>query len=108
MKYMYPFIEMADAEVSAARGELDRALEHYARAESLALEMGMRPAVLQARAGAAQALTACGRSAEAAAKRGEARAMIEEIAGLFHDEEMRTLFAESAEMRVGGGLRQQA
>jgi tetratricopeptide (TPR) repeat protein len=102
MKHLYPAIWMAEAGVSAARGEADRALDHYARAESLAQEMGMRPTVWQARAGAAQVLTGCGRAAEAAARRSQARAMIAEIAGLFQDEETRTFFTESAETKIGG------
>ena len=48
----------------------------------------MRPMVLRTRLGAAQILAASGRSSEAEAKLAEARAMIDEIGGLFEDEEL--------------------
>jgi hypothetical protein len=61
--------------------------------------MTMRPLVWQARAGAAKLLAAMGRQDEAAAKRQAARAMVDEIAGLF-DEKLRTAFVESASSKV--------
>jgi tetratricopeptide (TPR) repeat protein len=96
MKHLYPVVAFTDAQVSTARGDPERGLEHFAHAEALALEMTMRPLVWQARAGAAGVLSALGRADEAEAKRREARAMIDEIAGLFEDDTMRALFVESA------------
>ena len=96
MKHYYPFVAFADSQVSAARGETDRALENFSRAEEGALEMGMRPLVWQARAGAAAVLTTLGRRDEAESKQNEARAMIDEIAGLFEDEELGLAYLESA------------
>ena len=101
MKHLYPLIAFADAQVSAARGEAERALEQFTLAEELALEMQMRPLVWQARAGAAQALSASGRDGEADEKRRAAQAMIDEIAGLFEDEKLRAMFVEGTTQRLG-------
>lgn len=100
MKQWYPLVADAAAQVSFARDEAERAWEHYARAEALALEMAMRPSVWQARAGAAKALHALGRASEADAKLREARAMIDEIAALFEDEKLRAAFVESAARKL--------
>ena len=91
----------ANAQVSAARGETERALELFTHAEKLALEMLMRPLLLQARAGSAQLLTAASRESEAEAKRREARATIDEIAGLFEDEKLRAMFVGNATRKLG-------
>lgn len=64
--------------------------------------MKMRPLVWQAHAGAAQLLAAMGRAAEADAKRQAARAMIDEIAGLFEDDNLRAAFVESARKKIDG------
>ena len=96
MKHLYPLVAFAEGQARAAHGELERALESFARAEAKALEMQMRPMVWQARAGAASVLSAMGREAEAQSKREEARATIEEIAGLFEDQVLQTKFVESA------------
>jgi hypothetical protein len=58
--------------------------------------MTMRPLAWQARAGAARSLVALGRADEAERKQREARAMIDEIAGLFEDEAMRAMFVAQA------------
>jgi class 3 adenylate cyclase/tetratricopeptide (TPR) repeat protein len=99
MAYLEPFLDWADARVSAATaGSVGRAraLELYTRAETRAAAMTMRPLVWQARAGAAHVLAAMGRPDEAEAKRQAARAMIDEIAALFEDETMCDAFVESA------------
>jgi ATP/maltotriose-dependent transcriptional regulator MalT len=96
MKFLYPLVAFTDAQVSAARGESEGALEQFGRAEELAAAMQMRPLVWQAQAGAAAVLSALGRAAEAEAKRRQARAVIDEIAGLFEDEKLGEMFAESA------------
>ncbi len=102
MAYLEPSLDWADAEISVARGDQAHALELYARAEFRAVEMMMRPIVWQARAGAAQVLAAMGRQDEADAKRQAARAMIDEIAGLFQDEKLRAAFASSALRKIEG------
>jgi tetratricopeptide (TPR) repeat protein len=95
MKNVYPLAFVVRGQVIAAQGEPARALEDFNRAEALAQEMQMRPLVWRARVGAAQALSTLGRLNEAKVKRHEARAMIDEIAGLFRDQELRTLYLES-------------
>jgi len=60
----------------------------------------MRPMVWQARVEAAKVLDALGRTAEAEAKRRDARAMIDEIAALFTDENLRAAFVESAMRKI--------
>ena len=101
MKHFYPFIAFAEAQVSAASGDVEGALERFAHSEELALEMGMRPLVWQAQAGAAQALSASGRGDEAQEKLRQARAVIDEIAAQFEDDELRSKYLESATSKLG-------
>ena len=100
MKHFYPLVALAEGQVTAAGGDGSLALEHLARGERLALEMQMRPMVLRTRLGAAQILAASGRSSEAEAKLAEARAMIDEIGGLFEDEELRDSYLETATKKL--------
>ena len=93
MQHLYAF---ARAQVSAAQGLGDQALDSFTRAEEQALRMQMRPLVWQARAGAAQVLSGAGRTSNAEVKRGEARDMVDEIAGLFKDDKLRGMFIENA------------
>ncbi len=96
MKHLEPLVALARGQVHVARGEAEGALESLARAETLALEMEMRPVVLQARLGAAKVLAGLGREEDQEAKLAEARAMVEEIGGLFEDEDMRRRYIEHA------------
>lgn len=57
----------------------------------------MRTMIWQA--GAAKNLSALGRAKKADAKRSQARAMIDEIAGRSKDEELRAMFVENAARR---------
>jgi tetratricopeptide (TPR) repeat protein len=100
MKHLYPFVELADGRVRAALGETKPALQSFARCEELALEMQMRPLVWQARASAAQVLSALGHAEEADEKGRMARAMIDEIAGLFEDDSLRAMYVESATQKL--------
>ncbi len=100
MKHVAPLIALADGEISLARGDHDRALSQYRAAETSALAMGMRPYVWQSRAGAAAVLAALGRAEEAAAQAAAARAMIDEVANLFHDPVMAEAFVSSATEKV--------
>ncbi len=102
MNNEYPSVAWADGLVSAACGDQVRALEQFNRAESLAQEMQMRPLVWRARVGAARALASLNRPAEAEEKQNAARAMIDEIAGLFQDEKWRVPFVENARRMVDG------
>jgi len=61
----------------------------------------MRPTIWQARAGAAACVASQGRMGEAAVKQRDALAMIDEIAGLFTEEKLRTLYVKSATSKAG-------
>ncbi|MBI4199959.1 MAG: AAA family ATPase [Chloroflexi bacterium] len=96
MRLYYPLIARGEGRVAEAKGDTEKALERYAEAEGLALEMGMRPMVWQAQAEAARSLAATGRQEEAVAMRRKAQAMIEEIAALLQDPALRAHYVESA------------
>jgi tetratricopeptide (TPR) repeat protein len=100
MNHLESDLALANARVRVARGELNNALEHFARAEKIATEMQMRPALWQARIGASQVLRELGRTDEANAQRDGARETIGEIAGLFRDESLRAMYAENALKQV--------
>jgi ATP/maltotriose-dependent transcriptional regulator MalT len=101
MKYFYPAVAITEAQISLARGNFDNALAQFKNTEVLAQSMLMRPAIWQARAGAAQALSALGRSDEAAELQHDALAMIDEIAGLFSDDTLRTLYLKNVTCKIG-------
>ncbi len=101
MKNYYPFVALAGGQVSATRGETDQALKSFTRAEELGLGLRMRPLVVQARAAATKLLSTLGRTSEAEEKQGQARAMIDKIAALFQDEQLRSKYAESATKKLG-------
>jgi len=100
IKHLSPALLLAEGRVCAARGDLAAALDAFAQAEALALGMGMRPAIMQARAGAAGVLKNLGRTDEADAKLLAARAMAEEIAALFHVDKLREAFVKNANARL--------
>ncbi len=100
MKNLYALTAFTDARVSAACGAQERALEQFAGAAALALEMQMRPLAWQSRAGAASVLAALGRGDEAELRRREARALVDEIADSFDDGELRTRYVESAARQI--------
>lgn len=96
IRSLYPLIAFAEAQLVTVHDDLDQAAEAYRRAEKLALEMGLRPFIWKARAALSQILMTLGRTAEAEAMKQEAKAMINEIAGLFEDEALKTMFVENA------------
>jgi ATP/maltotriose-dependent transcriptional regulator MalT len=100
MQHFYAPIALATAFLHATKGEPPQALEQFNRAEQLALQMGMRPVVLQARAGQSQVLAAMERTAEAAAALQGARAIMDEMASLFKDSKLRELFLASASRKL--------
>lgn len=101
MKHFYPLLSLAGANLSLARDDSSGALTSFEKAESLALDMGMRGFAWQASAGAAGVLAASGRSDEAAAKKAKAVAMVNEIAGLFKDESLRAMYLEGTLAKIG-------
>jgi hypothetical protein len=100
MQNYYPLIALAEGQVSAGAGRSDDALKQFALAESSAREMGMRPYLWQAMAGAANELSAAGRSAEAEEQRRQALDVINEIAADFADGDLQATFLRSARSKV--------
>ena len=101
MKHFYPLLSFADANLSVARDDQTRALELFTRAETLAVDMGMRGFAWQASAGAAGVLAALGRSEEASAKREFAIAMVKDIAESFQDQSLRSMYLEDTLAKIG-------
>jgi tetratricopeptide (TPR) repeat protein len=92
MRHMYPLMRLTAGRVHSARGEDKLALAQFTLTETLAAELQMRPLLWQAQQAAADALDALGRPAEATKKRLAAQDVIQEIAGLFHEETLRRAF----------------
>lgn len=101
MRHLYPLMSLASAQVSLASGDPSGALENFNQAEELASQMTMRPWTWKAQAGAAQVLAGMGRQGESDAKRSGAMATLNEMAGLFEDQEMRSMFLEDATKALG-------
>lgn len=95
LRHIMPLVDLAEARIRLAEADYHAALKSYELAQEGALEMGLRPIVLQARCGAAASLDGLGRQDQASAKRGEAQAMLDEIAGLFQDEDLRNVYKQS-------------
>jgi len=101
MKHFYPLLSLAGANASLARSDSAMALESFNRAESLALEMGMRGFAWQSSAGATDVLAASGQSKAGAAKKAKAVYMVNEIAGLFPDQSLRAMYLEDTIAKIG-------
>ena len=101
MRHLYPLMSLANAQVSLASGDPSGALENFNQAEELASQMTMRPWTWKAQAGAAQVLAGMGRQGESDAKRSGTMATLNEMAGLFEDQEMRSMFLEDATKTLG-------
>jgi hypothetical protein len=61
----------------------------------------MRPFVWWTQATEARLLAAFGRDAEAQVKRRQARAIIDELAGMFKEVDLKTMFLQGALARLG-------
>jgi tetratricopeptide (TPR) repeat protein len=101
IRHLYPLMSLASAQVSLASGDPSGALENFNQAEELASQMTMRPWTWKAQAGAAQVLAGMGRQGESDAKRSGAMTTLNEMAGLFEDQEMRSMFLEDATKTLG-------
>ena len=101
MRHFYPRLARVGATLRLARGDSSEALEFFERAESRALEMGMRGFAWQASAGAAGVLLSSGQSEAGAAKKAKAVAMVHEIAGLFQDESLKAMYLEDTLAKIG-------
>jgi hypothetical protein len=95
MRYHYPLTALVEGQVLAARGEHERGLEALERAEKEALALGMRPIVWQARLARSSALAAVEQMDRARQERAAARAIVQEIAGLFKEETLREAYLQS-------------
>jgi ATP/maltotriose-dependent transcriptional regulator MalT len=100
MRHVEPLVALTTGRIHAARGELEAALGEFSSAETLARGMRMRPVAWQAQLAASQALAAAGREAEAAVKRQAAQAIIDEIAGMFQDEELRRRYLAGVKLTM--------
>lgn len=96
IRSLYPLMAFAEAQLHSAQNELEQSAKSYRRAEELALEMELRPLIWKARANLGQILSTLGDIAGGEAMQKEALAMINEIAGLFEDEELKAMFLENA------------
>jgi tetratricopeptide (TPR) repeat protein len=92
MRHMYPLMRLTAGWIHSAWGDYKQALTQLELAESLAAELQMRPLLWQAQDAAASALDALGRHSEASQKRQSAQEVIQEIAGLFHDDALRQAY----------------
>lgn len=96
MRHIYPLTTLIEGKVLLARGEIEASLQALEQAEREALLLGMRPIVWQARAAAAEALEVVGQNEQAEEKRAAARAMVEEIAALFQNQDLREAYLRNA------------
>ena len=100
MRYLYPLTSLVRGKVLLARGEIEASLENLERAEEEARSLGMRPYVWQAQVAAAEALEAAGLVEQAESRRAQAKAMAEEIAGLFEDQELREAYRRNVLAKI--------
>jgi class 3 adenylate cyclase/tetratricopeptide (TPR) repeat protein len=101
MVHLQPMIALIAGRIQAACGELDLALADFDKAERTGMDMLMRPVIWQARAEAARVLSAAGRPAESQLKKQAAQAMVDEIASLFQEDELRSGFVNGALEMIG-------
>jgi class 3 adenylate cyclase/tetratricopeptide (TPR) repeat protein len=100
MREFYPMLALTGGQVSLARGEQKRALKQFNRAEELGSRMTVRPLIWQAQAGAAKALAALGQESEAALKKQQALATIDEIAARFQDYALRDIYLQTTAKKL--------
>lgn len=103
MRHLYPLTSLAAGQVHLARNDVDQALVSFKQAETFAAELKMRPMLWQACIWEAQALTKAGSQEKAQAKRDQARIVIDEIAGLFQDDELRAAYKKNIQNRLATG-----
>ena len=100
MRHILPLTYLTLGKIQAQQGRTAEALTNLAAAEAAALEMGMRPIIWQTRAAAAELLQANGDEAGAAAQWAAAQEMVDEIAGLMMDEQLRESYLRSMRSKV--------
>lgn len=100
MQIHYPLLAFAQGRVSAARGENEAALDHFRRAEELAGKFGMRPIIWKARVESTRILSAMEQEKEARAAQDAARAMIDEMADFFTEDDLRAKFLDNVMQQI--------
>lgn len=91
-----PLVMLAEAQLASEKGDHEQALEKFRMAEEKALTMGMRPRMIEARMGAAQAFMQTGQTDKAEKELAAAREIVKEMTELFEDEELRSTYEASA------------
>jgi class 3 adenylate cyclase/tetratricopeptide (TPR) repeat protein len=96
MQHLYPFTSLVLGQMLLGAGDWKASLETLQRAEAEARALEMRPILWQASLEIAKALDRLEKADQAEAKRDEAREVVEEIAGLFEDQELRQAYLENS------------
>lgn len=96
MKHLYSLTRLTLGRVLAAGGHHEAALIELGRAEKVAREMMLRPMLWQTLIKSAHSCKALGRTEESARAAADAETVIDVIAGLFDDDELRTAFRQNA------------
>jgi tetratricopeptide (TPR) repeat protein len=99
LRHLVPLVRLTHGRVLAAAGRHEAALIEFAATEEAAREMTQRPFLWQSHAAAARSLLALGRDMEAAAEQNQTQIVLDEIARLFVDEELRSAFQASTARR---------
>jgi ATP/maltotriose-dependent transcriptional regulator MalT len=95
MHHLLPLTHLTQGKVFAAQDDVEAALSAFEQSEAGAKALNMRPYVWQAQLAAAELQEAAGRTGEAGVKRAEAGQVIQEIAGLLEDENLRQAYLKS-------------
>jgi predicted ATPase/class 3 adenylate cyclase len=102
MRNIYPLAYFTMGKVHASKDEFSAAIEFYGKTESEAQNLNMRPIVWQSKIAAAEAMELEGREEEAREMRTGAKVIVEEIAAMIKDDEMRSAYLQSTMDKVGG------
>jgi class 3 adenylate cyclase/tetratricopeptide (TPR) repeat protein len=100
MRHHEPLAFLMRGRAHLAMGESTQAMDDFERAASLANELGFRPLLWQARLEIARALSADGLPELAQASLDQARLVIDGIAGLFQEDDLRQGYLDSAIHRL--------
>jgi class 3 adenylate cyclase/tetratricopeptide (TPR) repeat protein len=96
MLHMMPIVNLALGKALAALERYDEALTAFEESEKSASSLAMRPDVWKAQLAAATVLEQTGQVSEARVKRNSAKTVVEEIAGVFADETLKSAYLEAA------------
>lgn len=96
MRHIYPLMNLMKGKILGKRGENQKALAALEKAEIQAAELRMRPIVWQARAGQADIFVQGGKMEAANEKFQSAKKMVNEIAELFENPDLKDAFLKNA------------